>query len=150
MEPAGVTVRSATSADEPRMREIACASKGHWGYDADRLSRWAASLEYPAHREHWVAEYDGAVAGYASLLPPNDGVCELDDLWIDPPFIGRGIGSLLFAHAVERAKDRGATAVRWEAEPNAVGFYERLGASVVGSATGSWGRELPVMRLELT
>jgi GNAT superfamily N-acetyltransferase len=149
MEPAGVTIRAATAADEPRMREVARASKGHWGYGEERLSTWAAALEYPQNREHWIAEHDGVVVAYASLLPPDDGVCELDDLWVDPPFIGRAIGSLLFAHAAERARDRGATALRWEAEPNAVGFYERAGATVVGSATGSWGRELPVMRLEL-
>jgi GNAT superfamily N-acetyltransferase len=144
-----VTVRAATAADRPRLREVARASKGHWGYDAERLRTWADALEYPEHREHWVAECDGAVAGYASLLPPEGGACVLDDLWIDPPFIGRGIGSLLFAHAVARARALGAQTVRLEAEPNAVGFYERMGARVVGSTTGSWGRELPVMALEL-
>ena len=144
-----MTVRSAAAADQPRMREIACASKGHWGYDSDRVRMWAAALEYPAHREHWVAEVDGAIVAYASLLPPDQGVCELDDLWVDPPFIGRGIGSTLFAHAVDRARDLGAQAVRLEAEPNALGFYEQQGAQVVGTSIGSWGRELPVMELEL-
>lgn len=142
-------MRAATAADEPRMREIACASKGHWGYDAERLRSWSGALEYPAHREHWVAECDGALAAYASLLPPDEGVCELDDLWVDPPFIGRGIGSMLFAHAVKRARELGARAVRLESEPNAVGFYEGKGARVVGSRVGGWGRELPVMELEL-
>jgi GNAT superfamily N-acetyltransferase len=149
MEPAGVTIRPATAADEPRMREVAGASKGHWGYDPERLRAWSAALEYPAHRDHWVAECDGVVAAYASLLPPDDGVCELDDLWVEPAYIGRGIGSVLFARAVERAKEHGATAMRLEAEPNAVGFYERMGASVVGTTVGSWGRDLPVMCLEL-
>ena len=142
-------VRDATAADAPRMREIARASKGYWGYDEERLRVWAAALEYPAHREHWVAECDGVVAAYASLLPSHDGVCELDDLWVEPGFIGRGIGSLLFSRAAARARELGAGAVRLEAEPNAVGFYERMGARVAGSTTGSWGRELPVMRLEL-
>ena len=142
-------IRSWTAADEPRMREIACASKGYWGYDEERLRAWADALEYPAHREHWVAECDGAIAAYASLLPPDDGICELDDLWVEPAFIGRGIGTLLFARAAQRARELGADAVRLEAEPNAVGFNERLGARVAGSTTGSWGRELPVMRLEL-
>jgi GNAT superfamily N-acetyltransferase len=149
METSGVTVRAAAAADVPRMREVARAAKGHWGYDEEQLRAWAAGLEYPAHREHWVAECKGVVVAYASLLPRDDDVCELDDLWVAPEFIGRGIGSVLFAHAVERARECGATAVRWEADPNAVGFYERMGASIVGTTVGSWGRELPVMRLEL-
>ena len=142
-------VRSASAADAPRMREIACASKGYWGYDEERLRTWSAALEYSSRHEHWVAECDGAVAAYASLVPPDEGVCELDDLWVDPPFIGRGIGSVLFAHAVDHARALGARAVRLEAEPDALGFYERKGAHVVGSRTSSWGRELPVMELEL-
>jgi hypothetical protein len=39
--------------------------------------------------------------------------------------------------------------MEWEADPNAVPFYERMGGRRVGETTGDWGRPLPVMRLEL-
>ncbi len=35
------------------------------------------------------------------------------------------------------------------AEPDAVGFYERIGGKRIGEAAGSWGETLPVMRIDL-
>ena len=142
-----VALRAAGPADHGRLRAVAEASKGHWGYDPARLRAWAAALDLS--REIWVAEVDGEIVGWAAVLPPVDGVCELDDLWVEPGSIGCGIGTLLFEQALERARSLGARALRWEADPNAVGFYERMGAATVGTSTGSWGRELPVMEVLL-
>lgn len=78
-------------------------------------------------------------------------VCVLEDLWVDPPAMGRGIGARLFRRAVERARACGATRLEWEAEPNAVGFYEKMGGSVLrDSEPSEWGRVLPVMGVSLT
>jgi GNAT superfamily N-acetyltransferase len=142
-----ITVRAAAPADDDRLRIVAETSKGHWGYAPERLRTWAATLDLS--REIWVAEADGEIVAWAALLPPADGVCELDDLWVEPGSIGRGIGTALFDHAVARSRSLGGRALRWEADPNAVGFYERMGAVTVGTATGSWGRELPVMEITL-
>jgi GNAT superfamily N-acetyltransferase len=140
-------LRPAVPGDEPRLRAIAEASKSHWGYDSELVRRWAGSLDLS--REIWVAEIDGEITAWSALLPAGDGVCELDDLWVGPRAIGAGIGTALFRHAEAWARARGACALRWEAEPNAVGFYERMGAAVVGTSTSSWGRSLPVMQVEL-
>ncbi len=140
-------LRPAAPGDEPRLRAIAETSKGHWGYDAARVRAWAASLDLS--REIWVAEVEDEIVAWAALLPPRDGVCELDDLWVEPRAMGLGLGTSLFRQAVERARALGARALRWEAEPHAVGFYERMGAEEVGTATSSWGRTLPVMQVEL-
>jgi GNAT superfamily N-acetyltransferase len=145
--PGVITVRAAAPADDDRLRIVAETSKGHWGYEPERLRAWAAKLDLS--REIWVAEVDGEIVAWAALLPPADGVCELDDLWVEPGSIGRGIGTILFDHAVRRSRSLGGRALRWEADPNAVGFYERMGAATVGTATGSWGRELPVMEIAL-
>jgi ribosomal protein S18 acetylase RimI-like enzyme len=140
-------IRRAGPADEPRIREIAAQSKGYWGYDEERLREWATRLDLT--REIWLAEEDGEPIGWLALLPPEDGVVELDDLWVDPAAIGRGVGTELFRFACDRARERGGRALRCEAEPNAVGFYERMGAATIGTARSSWGRRNPVMRVEL-
>jgi GNAT superfamily N-acetyltransferase len=137
----------AAPADHEGIRVVAETSKGHWGYEPERLRTWAAALDLT--REIWVAEVDGEIVAWAAVLPPVDGACELDDLWVEPGSIGSGIGTVLFDHAVARARSLGARWLRWEADPNAVGFYERMGAATVGTARGSWGRELPVMEIEL-
>ena len=48
------------------------------------------------------------------------------------------------------ARERGCTRMEWEAEPNALGFYERMGASAIrDSEPTEWGRVLPVMGVSL-
>jgi GNAT superfamily N-acetyltransferase len=140
-------IRQAVPADEPRLRAIGERSKGVWGYEPERLRTWAAGLDLA--REIWIADDDGEAVGWVAVLPPEDGTCELDDLWIDEPAIGRGAGTALFRFASDQARAWGATSLRWESDPNAVGFYERMGAEVVGETASSWGRTLPVMRVAL-
>ena len=143
------TIRRAEAGDEPRLRQIAAAAKGHWGYDADRVAAWAGSLDLASRVETWVAVAGEETAGWLALLP-GPSVCMLDDLWVEPVFFGRGIGSALFRFAVDRARELGANWLQWESEPNATGFYEKLGGVQVGETLGSWGRQLPVMQFDLT
>lgn len=95
-----------------------------------------------------VAEVDGQVVGFYTLLHRGSAAV-LDDLWLEPAEIGRGWGRLLFEHAAERAAATGATAMEWEAEPHATGFYERMGGVQVGWIESALGRRLPRMRRAL-
>jgi GNAT superfamily N-acetyltransferase len=147
------TIRAAREADGPRLREIALAAKVGWGYDHDRVASWARDLrlfgEDVPDSELYVAESEGDVVAWMRLVPAGP-VCVLEDLWVEPAAQGAGIGSTLFRQAVARANDFGAEVLEWEAEPNAVGFYERLGGRHVrDSAPSEWGRTLPVMALTL-
>jgi GNAT superfamily N-acetyltransferase len=74
-----------------------------------------------------VAERDGAVAGFAVLLPPDDGVCELDAIFVEPELMGAGIGRALIDDAVARAEAWGAADIGVVANPDALVFYERMG-----------------------
>jgi GNAT superfamily N-acetyltransferase len=135
--------------DFERVRELTLDSKAHWGYDRDFVRRWAEGLGFDNDRERWVAELDGQIVGWAALVPPVDGVAVLDDLWIDPPWFGRGLGKRLFAYAADRARELGAQRLEWGAEPNAVGFYEKLGGQKLRDHVTEWGRVAPWMGLEL-
>jgi N-acetylglutamate synthase-like GNAT family acetyltransferase len=144
-----VTVREAKSADHARIRELTFESKAHWGYDRDFVRRWAEGLGFESDRERWVAELDGEVVAWAALVPPADGVAVLDDLWVDPAWIGRGLGSRLFRLAADHARELGAGRLEWGAEPNAVGFYEKLGGRKLRDHVTEWGRVAPWMGLDL-
>jgi hypothetical protein len=39
--------------------------------------------------------------------------------------------------------------MEWEAEPNALGFYARMGGRPLRTATSEWGRELSIMGVSL-
>lgn len=146
-------IRSAHPHEGERLRVIAIASKTHWGYDLDRVRQWAVMGDFSAkglrEKEVYVAEVDRRVVAWAALIPKGELIW-LDDLWVEPRWIGKGVGSHLFSHAVERARRLGGTRLEWEAEPNAVGFYEKLGGQYVRNGELTvWGRVLPVMGLDL-
>jgi GNAT superfamily N-acetyltransferase len=151
---ASVRIRAARQDEGERLREIAEAAKGHWGYDPDVVRRWAAAGDFSPEglreKEVLVAEADGRAIAWAALMPRGE-VVWLDDMWVEPPWIGKGIGSLLFRRSVERARGLGARTMEWEAEPNAVGFYEKLGGRYLrDSEPSEWDRVLPVMGVDLS
>jgi predicted N-acetyltransferase YhbS len=140
-------IRPAEPKDAQRLREVARAAKGHWGYDEELVRSWAASIALQGEIE--VAEEDGTVVGWSAILPGEDGAYVLEDLWVVPECMGRGIGAELFRGAADRARELGASALEWGSEPNAVGFYERAGARVVGRHLSEWNGMTPLMRLDL-
>jgi deazaflavin-dependent oxidoreductase (nitroreductase family) len=148
-----VDIRRAVSHEAEQLREIAMAAKGYWGYDEDRVRGWGASLDFSEDglrsKEVYVAEVGGRIVGWAGLIPKGD-VCWLDDLWIEPASIGTGIGSQLFRYSAERAASLGAERMEWEAEPNAFGFYEKMGGRYLrDSEPSEWGRVLAIMGVDL-
>jgi GNAT superfamily N-acetyltransferase len=148
-----VTIRPARRAESERLREILGRSKGHWGYDPAVLASWVASYDFDElfdSHELLAAEVDGAVVAWASVIVRDEGVAVLDDLWVEPGSIGRGLGSQLFEAARARAAALGASELEWEAEPNALGFYERMGGRHVRDSTSEWGRRLQVMAVRIS
>ena len=125
-----VVIRAARPDEGERLREIAIASKAHWGFALEQVRAWAAAGDFSAGglraKEVCVAETGGAAIGWAALIPRGEAAW-LDDLWVEPPWIGQGVGSRLFVQAAARARELGAKRLEWEAEPNAVGFSEACG-----------------------
>jgi GNAT superfamily N-acetyltransferase len=150
MEP---RIRRAVPGEAPVLREIAIASKRYWGYADDWMVRWAELLaippEYVERNEVYVAELDGRAIGLAALIPRGEE-CELDHLWLLPEHIGKGLGRRLFEHARDRATQLGAARLTLEAEPQATGFYERMGARTIRDNVSAMGRLVPIMHLELS
>src|SRR5262245_27749502 len=110
-DPVPVQIRRAEPDEGEQLRTSAVASKGQWGYDIQRVREWAAGGDFsPAAlsgKEVYVAEVGGRIVGWSALIPKGES-CWLDDLWIEPDWIGRGIGSRLFRHAADQASRLGA------------------------------------------
>lgn len=149
-----MTIRRARGDDGERLREIARVSKGHWDYDPAFVAQWAARLDMSPdaveQNEIYVGEVDGEIVTWSALTTKH-GVWWLDDLWVIPQQMGKGIGTRMFEHIVELVRERGGpTTMEWQAEPNSVAFYEKLGARCLrDSEPTSWGRVLPVMGIEI-
>jgi GNAT superfamily N-acetyltransferase len=150
---AGLRIRSGHAGEGSTLRQIAIAAKSYWGYDRSWVTEWVEhggfSDEALRARDIYVADIDGKPVGWAASVPKGD-VCWLDDLWVDPPWIGKGVGSRLWRHVAQRAADVRAVRLEWEAEPNAVGFYKKMGGRYLrDSEAREWGRVLPIMGVDL-
>jgi GNAT superfamily N-acetyltransferase len=147
-------IRPARPEEASGLRELAHRSKAHWPYSAEFLAAVRPLLRLePEDVEHDVVrllEVGGEVAGW-QRVSLRGRHAELEDLWLEPRFIGIGHGRLLFEDAVAVATGAGARVLEWDAEPFATGFYGAMGGVVIGEVPSAAepGRMLPRMRLEL-
>lgn len=144
-------IRAARAADCARLTEIAIAAKRHWGYPADWIDSWRDELTFTRDKlaswDVFCALEGGEVLGVGALS--CDGEAEVEGLWVWPAAMGRGIGRLLLRRLVAQARTRGMAQLRVVSDPNALGFYRRNGAHVVGSLPSTpAGRTLPLCYLD--
>lgn len=151
------SIRNAKYIEASLLTEIAMKSKAYWGYDqqfmADCVDELAQSEDKLA-RENFVyrvAELNGQLVGFSILADIQRGDISLDALFIDPEFIGFGIGKLLFNDVVEQARSLKAVSISVQSDPNAEGFYVAMGMTLSGKMeSGSIpGRMLPTLCLQL-
>jgi GNAT superfamily N-acetyltransferase len=150
-----IQIITAKLEDAARLTEIALAAKKHWGYPDRWMEIWREELtlrpEFIAGNETYSAIIDGQSIGFYALTRQNDKLYLLH-LWVLPEWMGRGIGRLLFNHARERSKALGFHQFEIESDPNAEGFYKRMGARRVGfnvHMVEQQRRELPVLICEV-
>ena len=126
----------AKSEDAEALTEIAFAAKRHWGYPEDWIEAWRDILtmrpEFIAENVAYCAIEENHAVGFYVLTTEDDGL-HLDHLWILPSAMRRGIGRALFEHATAQARNSGFDSIKIEADPNAEGFYKRMGATRVGT-----------------
>jgi len=128
----------ATPGDAETLTRIAFAAKRYWGYPERWISQWKESLtitpDFVRRNEVYVATLDKEIVGFYALAGAGRRI-ELEHLWVSPEHIGTGVGRALFDHAVRNAASLGAETLGIEADPNAEGFYERMGARRVGETS---------------
>jgi len=147
-------IRAASVDEASVLTEIALEAKRYWGYPEHWIKHWEADLtispEFIRDNEVYVAEDEGEVRGFYALCVSGEKA-ELEHMWVRPGSIGTGVGKELFLDAMERAAALAVRDVGITADPNAAGFYRRMGAVQVGEMDASIGdhpRKLP--RLKIT
>lgn len=131
-------------------------SKRHWGYSdaffgamTPVMTFTRADLERPNDHVEVLAAGDRLLG--VIRLQRRTELAFLDDLWVDPPVMGRGLGRRLFERAAEIARGWGKGVMEWESDPFAEPFYLHLGAERVGMSPSATipGRAIPLMRIGL-
>jgi GNAT superfamily N-acetyltransferase len=117
-----IAIRAAVPADLDAMRDVfrraALSNEG----DRASLEAHPEALELVLEGRTSVAVVEDRVVGFATLLG-----AVLEDLFVDPDFMGRGIGRALVQGAVAAARAQGLARIEVTANDHALGFYEKAG-----------------------
>lgn len=128
-------IRAAQAADADNLSALAFAAKAHWGYDDRYMAACRDELEVSVAQieslPFFVSEGPDGITGFYGLKL-TDSYLELEYLFVRPDHIGSGTGRRLFDHMLRTAAqfDRPGVAIR--SDPNAVAFYEHMGAEHIG------------------
>jgi GNAT superfamily N-acetyltransferase len=148
---APIVIRDARAAEQGALTELQRRASMHWDAYRDQLVAHPDAVELPADQIEnglvRVAELGADVVGFAVLLRPAGGACELDGLFVEPGRMGAGLGRALVEDAMRIARERGATRIEVVANPEAVGFYQRLGFTGAKQVPTRFG---PARRMRLT
>jgi predicted N-acetyltransferase YhbS len=143
-----VRIRPATAADLAELGALKLRASLALGEHVAELEALPEARTVPA--EHlpfvFVAEDDGGILGFATVLEGSDDTAVLEDMFVEPNHWRRGIGRLLIGEAVGRTRALGAEVLRVVA--NSRGFYDACGFEAVGEVQTTFA-PAPVMDLKL-
>ena len=137
--------------------DLALRSKAHWGYSQQFIEACRNELSYSEdlilseHMKFHVLEAKAGIIGFYALRRLSSRKMDLEALFVEPRYIGKGWGRLLIEHAKQTAADLGATQLSIQGDPNAAAFYVAAGGVLTGSSESASipGRFLPVFAIEL-
>jgi N-acetylglutamate synthase-like GNAT family acetyltransferase len=143
------TIRSADTSDVDVLRDLFRRASLSNDGDRDALLANPDALAFDDTSVHEqrtrVAIADGRIVGFATTQV-TAGFVELDDLFVDPDWMRRGVGRALVFDAATTARSRGATRVEVTANGHALSFYEAAGFVLDGVTETRFG---PGLRMHL-
>jgi len=158
-------IRPAQASDCSTLTDISFQAKRHWKYPDEYMELWKEELTitaaYIANNTVFVGELEGEPVGFYSLAEMKDDLkvgtiliekgVWLDHMFIYPKHIGKRIGTEFTAHMKSYLAGKKVDAVLIFVDPNAEGFYGKVGAKFRRDSDSSIpGRTIPVYELAIT
>ncbi len=161
---AALNIRPAKPEEAEALTRLTLASKRYWGYSDEQMQAWKPQLtvspDYIAKNLVLVATEGDVLCGYASRIQEPEearvqigehvicGGWYLDNLFILPEYMRRGIGVALLREILLRSRAEHISSLYIVSDPNARAFYERMGASYLGDTPASeTARALPFLEI---
>lgn len=152
-----LTIREAFSEEAGSLSALAMRSKAHWGYTPEFMASCEAELTVDAscigNDDCYilVIENGDEVVGFYALELVSSANFELTALFVEPTYIGSGVGGALLKHALDLLARLGASRLFIQGDPNAVGFYLAAGARQIGEKASASipGRLLPLFEIDI-
>jgi GNAT superfamily N-acetyltransferase len=142
-------LRAAEAGDMPALRDV--FRRSSLSNDGDRANLLAHPevLELPdlavTEGRTRAVIADGRVVGFGTWCIAG-AAAEIEDLFVDPDWMGQGAGRALVLDLLAIARDRGFRRVEVTANPHALAFYAKAGFVVGGKAETRFG---PACRMYL-
>ncbi|MDT0595713.1 GNAT family N-acetyltransferase [Glaciecola petra] len=136
------------------LSDLSFRAKAHWGYSAELMESWRNDLtigpEYFETHQVFTSYIDKQLVAYYAYCKLEACTVLLDNIFVEPAFIGKGIGKALLDHLKTQVKSTENNLIRLYSEPHAKAFYSKFGFVLVGEkATSVKNRFLPIMELTL-
>lgn len=152
-----VTLRTAIDREAEMLSGLALRSKAYWGYTNEFIESCKDELSYEPEQidddqyRFVVAQVNSDIAGFYALEQLSADDYELAALFVEPRFIGKGVGRTLMQHAIRSVAEKNGTSVLIQGDPNVEKFYRAAGAEKIGEReSGSVpGRFLPLFKIRI-
>jgi N-acetylglutamate synthase-like GNAT family acetyltransferase len=144
-------IRRAVLSEQRELEELQLRASLTNAGDRDALLAHPDAIRLPPEQitagSVFVAERNGAIAGFAAVLPRADGDTELDALFVEPTMRHCGIGRSLVEYCSEAARLQGSAFLHVVGNPHAQNFYLACGFRLTGTAETRFGPGLLMRRI---
>ena len=132
-----MNIEKANSNDHEILTEITKKSKAFWGYSEEQMMQWNDALtitqEYIQTNFAYKQTKENQVIGYYSYFNSDAAIIKLDNLFVLPEYIGKGIGNQLMQDFLNRIKENHdikkdhniAVLIRCNADIRTTGFGQK-------------------------
>lgn len=133
-----------------RLRDIAYRSEAHWGYDDAFMDIFEKQFnitgEFLQQHPVYAGTIENETVGFWGMRAVASDCPELEYFYIAPGYLNRGLGRLMWLNLTAWCRANGVAAFEFVTSPQAVGFYEKMGAAVAGKRRSSIdGRMIPLL-----
>jgi GNAT superfamily N-acetyltransferase len=149
-----MSIEKAINSNHQILTQITKKSKAFWGYSEEQIEIWSKFLTvtsgYIDANTVYKLSVENQIVGYYSFFNQDEKTVKLDNLFVLPEYIGKGLGRLLMEHFLLNIDKTNANKITLNSEPNAESFYSKLGFVKVGEIeTSIKDRYMPIMELTI-
>jgi N-acetylglutamate synthase-like GNAT family acetyltransferase len=147
-------IRPAKTIEADELTILAIRSEAYWSYDSDYMNEFKEIYKITEDflRENStfiVSENDEIIGFYSVSMSKEENWIEY--FYIDPQSIGKGYGRIMCEHMKDYCRKMGIKEIFVVTSPQAIVFYEKMGALQVAEVESLLrrGRMIPKLKFEL-
>jgi GNAT superfamily N-acetyltransferase len=158
------TIEFANVNNSERLTEIAFSAKKYWNYPNEYYKIWKNELtineEYLNNNIVKIIVENSIIKGFYSYCYNENyrNIGEiliekgywLDHMFLDPKYIGNGLGKIMFKDLINEIKNKNGTYFNIFVDPFSEGFYQKMGCNYLRESKSSIkDRNIPVYKYEI-